>query len=234
MNSPQYTSNVGEKFHADGSARQYPGNTIICFGDPNSIAFHHASWIQDQLAKLPFAEKFTLLPRSSFHMTVFELLCDQVRVPGQWSEYLPLQTPLIETDEFFIQRLASLEAPMNFRMKYSSLRINPGIAILVDPIDTEAIRTYRNELSDITGIRSPHHDDYVFHISLAYQTIALNDEELKVLNHLKDTVDDKMKQQFGIFESGPPQLTFFNDMHRFVTADERSDIRAGLHSQDER
>jgi len=63
----RYTSEVGRKFHADGTPRSFVGNTIISFVEPDSPIFQLAEWVQTQIQLLPYARKFALLPPSSFN-----------------------------------------------------------------------------------------------------------------------------------------------------------------------
>ena len=97
----QYAPAVGNKFYEDGTVRQFPGNTIICFADPQSQAFQEAEWAQQQLLRESYADKFAILPPSSFHMTVLDLICDQVRETEKWSSHLSLDAPLEEVDQHF-------------------------------------------------------------------------------------------------------------------------------------
>ncbi|MCK5800093.1 MAG: DUF1868 domain-containing protein, partial [Deltaproteobacteria bacterium] len=89
---------VGPKFDAEGQARRFPGNTVISFLRERSPVEAELSWVLDMLAPLGFSAAFIPLPADSFHMTVFDLLCDQVRSKEHWSKRLPLDMPLGEID----------------------------------------------------------------------------------------------------------------------------------------
>ncbi|MCX7668926.1 MAG: DUF1868 domain-containing protein, partial [Anaerolineae bacterium] len=114
--SAEYTFHVGEKFHPDGRPRSYPGSTVISFIDPASPIYHAGIQLQTELQALPFGHKFALLPPSSFHMTVFSLICDQQRVQELWTSQLPLDAPLAETDRFFIEAVTPIAPPAHPRM----------------------------------------------------------------------------------------------------------------------
>ena len=114
----RYTSEVGRKFYADGRPRPFAGNTIISFVPPDSPVFHLGVWVQTQIRELPYAHKFALLPPGSFHMTVMELLCDEVRVPANWTPRLPLDASLAQTDQFFINALADMPPPAAMRLRF--------------------------------------------------------------------------------------------------------------------
>ncbi len=229
-NTTHYTRNVGVKFFEDGSVRPFPGNTIICFCDPNSQAYASAAWVQEQLQAQPFASKFSLLPLSSMHMTVIQLLCDEFRVPGEWSTRLPLDAPLSETDDFFIEALKDVPAPPNFRMTFTHLWPGEGATVLslkpADEATHEAIWAYREAVARATAVRFPNHDTYVFHMSIAYQVIQLDADEISLLEAFRKRVDAHLLETFGIFDTGAPHLTFFDDMFAFVKADERHTLKS--------
>lgn len=218
-----YTYHVGEKFHADGSAREYPGVTIICFADSASPIYQAGERLQAELQTLPYAHKFGLLPPSSFHMTVFSLICDHRRTPDQWSARLPLDAPLAEVDRFFIQALAPVTPPSGFRMVMTYLG-GWGLSFRLSPADEgtyEALRAYREQVSEATGVRYPDHNTYEFHMTLAYQLIALDAEEKADYAARRLAWGEKLRCEIGVFETGVPVLTFFEDMFAFTPERQR-------------
>jgi len=228
MSNNHYAPAVGSKFYEDGRVRQFPGNTIICFADPQSPAYQEAEWVQHQLELQPYGDKFALLPPSSFHMTVFELICDQVREPNKWSSALALDAPLEETDQYFIETVATVTPPHNFRMRFDQLHIGTsGLSLGLLPADEETatvLRQYRDDVANATGVRSPDHDTYGFHLSLGYGIIALNELETHQLRQFAKHVNQRLNRTFGIFDTGQPILTFFDDMFSFVPANERQTL----------
>ncbi|PJF33835.1 MAG: DUF1868 domain-containing protein, partial [Phototrophicales bacterium] len=176
-------------------------------------------WAQQQIAQEPYGDKFALLPPSSFHMTVMELLCDEVRQADHWSSHLPLDVTLEETDEYFIQTVAQVSPPDNFRMTCSHLALgNVGLSLTLQPADdatAHALADYRDRIATVTGVRHPDHETYVFHLSLAYRIICLNDEEELQLQNLAERIQPQLQERFGILNTGKPILTFFDDMFAF-------------------
>lgn len=225
MSEIQYASSVGKKFYKDGSVRQFPGNTVICFADPEEQPYQLAEWAQQEILKQPYGHKFAMLPPSSFHMTVFELLCHDIRTASHWSSHLALDAPLAETDEFFIDAFAKVPVPDNFQMHFSELNVGTGgLSFYLDPIDEAMnlkVRGYRDALSEVTGIRAPNHDSYAFHISLAYRIIKLTDEEEAQLKQFADKLSLQIAETFGIFDTGKPTLTFFDDMFAFLPVNQK-------------
>lgn len=224
MSSPQYTRHVGEKFYPDGSARTFPGNTIICFVEPERHAsiFDACVWAQEQLRGMSCEHKFGFLPPDSFHMTVIELVCDQVRLPQKWSRYLSLEISLKESDRFFLANVARVPAPTGFRMRYKLTHEPATIQVEAADAETEeSLRQYRKQIAEATGVWHPNHNRYTFHISLAYLLIKLTPEEEAEYQATLAKINARLEKTFGIFETSSPQLTFFDDMFKFVPENER-------------
>lgn len=230
MSETHYAPAVGDKFYKDGRVKYFPGNTIICFADPKSQAYQEAEWVQQQIVNEAYGNKFTMLPPSSFHMTVFELLCDEVRDEEHWSSHLSLDAPLVETDQYFIETVPQVKAPANFRMQFTGLGLGrSGIMLNLKPADDEthqAIWQYRDELSEVTGIRFPNHETYGFHLSLAYRIIQLSDDEETQLEQLARQVNQRLVETCDVFDTGQPMLTFFDDMFAFVPIDKRHTLKS--------
>ena len=213
----EYTKYVGTKFYADGNARAFPGNTIICPFDTHDDLCEELKKVQKQFMSLPVSSKYGFLPPDSFHMTVFDLVCDQVRKPKHWSKYLPLDMPLEETDRFFKTKLAELEFIDDITMHIDSLRVASviSVALIPDEKTNEKIRGFRDELAHLTGVRHPNHDEYIFHITLAYNLVHLSNEERKHVDDLAVQATEHLKKTFPLIRAGMPRLVYFPDMFSF-------------------
>ena len=224
MQEKFYTDFVNQKFSTDGSVLTYPGNTIICFIDPrrHSAIYQRCLWVLDQLQAMPWQHKFTTLPPSSFHMTVMDLLCDQVRTPADWSSRLPLSATLEETDAFLLSNVPTVPVPDNLRFRYTLIREPVKIELEPDDKETEtAIWHYRNQIAEVTGVRFSEHAEYKFHIGLAYQIVQLTAEEQTEQQAMLGRISQTLQGTDEIFEPDSPQLVFFDDMFRFVPESER-------------
>jgi hypothetical protein len=156
-------------------------------------------------------------------MTVFSLICDQRRDPAEWSSHLAIDAPLVETDRFFIEALAPLSAPPGFRMIMNFIG-GWGMSFVLSPADENTffrLRTYRNQLSRASGVRYPDHDTYIFHMTLAYLLIMLTPDEAEHYLAWRTARGDALRDQIGVFETGAPLLTFFEDMFAFVPTEQR-------------
>jgi hypothetical protein len=213
------TREVGRKFYADGTARRFPGNTIICFVDPESPLGQAASAFQAALHAQPWGAKFALLPPSSFHMTVMDLLCDQVRVAERWSPHLPLDAPLPATDAFFLERVPAVPLPTLRTMRVDSIYTGFGLMLMLEPTDaaTEAaLRGYRDAIASATGVRHPDHNSYGFHMSLGYRLYALDAAETASLTALCAAWAPQLRDAGATLALPPPVLCSFADMTAFV------------------
>lgn len=219
MTMPRYTREVGRKFHPDGRPRQFAGNTIICFVEPASSIGAAAHAFQEALGAAPFGRKFALLPPSSFHMTVMELLCDEVRSPERWSALLPLDAPLPATDAFFLARVLPVAAPAGLTVRVTGVAHPDNLWLTLEPAGDQtaaALRDYREAVATATGVRFPDHDRYRFHLSLAYRLIALDADEEVALAALAQSWQPQLQAAGAGIALPPPVLTGFDDMFRFV------------------
>jgi hypothetical protein len=218
------TREVGRKFHADGTPRAFPGNTIICFVAPESAVGRAASVFQAALQAEPYGAKFFLLPPSSFHMTVMELLCDQVRVAERWSSRLSLDSTLPASDAFFAEHVPAVPAPAGLVMRVHDLYYANNIMLTLEPAHAPtatALQAYRAAIAEVSGVRFPDHDSYGFHISLAYQLYELSAAEQAAFAELCAAWAPQLQAAGTEIALPPPELTAFDDMTRFVPMAER-------------
>lgn len=216
---PQYTSHVGHKFHADGTPRLFPGTTIISFIPDDSPVWSTLHRLQALLQVQPYTHKFSLLPPSSFHMTVMRLLNDQGRTAARWSQQLSLNASLAQVDAFVTERVPRVPTPDGFDMAFSHLPTTDGLSLHIKPADDAtqaALSAYRDQIAQVLGLHHDDHDTYRYHISLAYRLLVLSDDEQRDHERLMAEASQQIAANLGTFRVGPPQLTFFDTMFEFV------------------
>ncbi len=221
----KYTGHVGKKFHKDGTARKFPGNTIICHVPKDSPQFTFLVEYQKYLKTQSWAKKFSFLPSSSFHMTVFEGICEQVRKPNHWFSSLPLDASLQETDTFLTDKWRKIENPDSFSMQATRILIGSVITLRLKPSNSEEnakLRAFRDLLAKETTIKMPNHSNYGFHISFAYQIEKLSMLERIKVGKFMIREAPRVKEGFGIMKTNPPELTFFENMTHFAHIREES------------
>lgn len=219
QNESRYTPAVGRKFHADGSVRYFPGNTIVCMIPSDSPISALLTEAAIRLSKLKCAGKFSLLPRSSYHMTVIQGVCDEDRKPHLWTRFLPVDAPLEQVDQLFSEQYNEIPLPSGFAMIFNYLRISDSAMMVYLLPQSEAVarslQAFRDAVSEKLGVRFPDHERYEFHISLAYKIMHLTDEEELEIQQFKVDLEQDFRQNFGTYISSPPQLVFFKDMFAF-------------------
>jgi hypothetical protein len=210
---------VGKKFHEDGSARFFPGNTVICHTPRDSESFQVLSQIREECISQPWGHKFAFLPPTSYHTTIFEGVCEEVRNPKKWTSLLPITASLEEVDKLLISKWANIAKPDAFQVKFNFFFITSIIGIRLLPVNENMevkMRGYRDLLSKEFGIKAPGHNHYGFHTSFAYKLISTSlKENFQILRFMKK-MTKKYKIPYGTLTLGAPELTFFADMTQFA------------------
>ncbi|KAJ7920789.1 RNA ligase/cyclic nucleotide phosphodiesterase [Mycena leptocephala] len=220
VEGPKYPPGVPYKFDPDGNVQRYPGNTFICHLSPSSepelykslLALYH------KLENSHLSHLYTLLPPSSWHMTVFEGSCDQVRNSSRWPDDLSTDAPFEECTSLYEKKLSSFDLQCDPPYRISITGFDPlysGIGVHLEPYTPEEntrIRDLRDRLSKLLHIRTKNHNTYGLHLSLAYLLRFLTeDQEKELMKLLMDHFDGMPKQ----FELGPPEFCTFEDMFAY-------------------
>ncbi|KAH6608181.1 hypothetical protein Trco_004494 [Trichoderma cornu-damae] len=209
---------TGKKFNGKGQVLPFPGNTIICHL-PLVSALHKALLpIHERLQSSRFTEFYALLPPSSWHMTIFEGVCDQMRKPGIWPKDLPLDAPLARCNDLFSDKLSKFDLGLQtpLRIAVTGLVMSKsGIRLDLAPVDAaeeRRLRGLRDRLSELLQIRAPGHDTYVFHLALAYRFVPLGPRDEEALSVLLQECRLAIPNDFQL---GEPEFCHFDDMFAF-------------------
>jgi len=217
---PKYPPGVPHKFDADGNVQHYPGNTIISHLSPSVEPELHQSMValHDKLKSSHLSHLYTLLPPSSYHMTIFEGVLDRVRVPGRWPDDLPLNASLEACTALFEKKLSSFDLQCDPPYHISVTGFDPlenGIGVHLEPSTPEEnarIRNLRDRLWQLLHIRSERHDTYPLHFSMAYLLRILTDEQDRELRKLLMDHFEGMPKNFTL---GSPEFCTFENMFTF-------------------
>lgn len=213
------STTYGKKFSIDGRALEFPGNTVICRIPTQSSQFQLLVKISQQLKAQPWTDKFFFLPPSSYHMTVFEGVCDQVRQPERWTAKLPLDAPLDEVDRFFMKSWKDVEKPPKIEMIYFEMKTSSTLGLALQPsapgMERE-LRAFRDACSAAFGVKQPDHAVYRFHITIAYRVSRLKWLDQALLQMTCRGAHQRLKNQFGLLKLEAPELAFFADMTHFA------------------
>ncbi len=216
----QYLSNIGNKFHQDGSVRAFPGNTVISFIDHRAPIFDLFCAVRRMLEESPAGKCFTFLPDDSIHMTVFEGVCDQWRDEAVWTNLLATDVPLQQVDRLFEKRFEQAKKLGNVRMRAVGIKTGGGYGIALEPCtpkDAARLKVYRDAMSDLFGMRFPNHDDYRFHISICYGVFPPDKAQEEVLDHFEREASGFIAAQKMEFDVLEPSMTYFRNMFAFET-----------------
>ena len=145
---------VGRKFNGDGTVRRFRGNTVISFVTPESPLGRCAGWARGVIEASAAAPGLTLLPPSSYHVTVIRLICDEDREPTKWSSHLDLHCPLQDVDAFMTSAMASVDPPEPIEIQYHAMSALDVVAIELEPASPAAaasLNSYRDVVAEATG-----------------------------------------------------------------------------------
>jgi hypothetical protein len=214
---------VGYKFDSDGNALPFPGNTVIFPVDPASRLYTVLLQVHEDLKKRSYTRKIALLPPASYHVTIFNGADDRHRQPPLWPAGLPGTVSMWECHDHIERCLSGVSfncalplrlsiAPRDPEEMLRTLRLelNP-----LDNIEDDKLRHLRDRLASATGIRSPLHKQYRFHLSLAYVIDWFDALEQK--SYAEDYAQWKcdIETAAPVIELGNPEYCTFETMLRF-------------------
>ena len=217
--SRQYPAGIPAKFDKHGKVQPFPGNTIVCHLSQSSELYSSLLLLHEKLRASHLSHLYTLLHPPSWHMTVFEGVCDAVRKPGYWPADLPPDAPLADCTAHFAQKLSAFDlrsCDPPYRMCVRGLDpLEVGIGLHLEFRDAEQearFRGLRDRVSEVLELRHPGHESYGLHFSLAYLLRYPTDDQKDelsrlVLDHLRDAPTD--------FELAAPEFCTFEDMFAF-------------------
>lgn len=214
-----YGSAVGSKFYEDGSVRRYPGNTCVADITPACPAYGVMSKIRQMVIDEGLDEYFTLLPEDSYHMTLIRGLNHQVRKEGFWPPLLPKDLPMPKVDDYVEAAMRKAGLPETCRMKFRSVNKSSKscIVIYLDPVDeaeNKKLRDFRDRAAEEIGFRLPKHEEYNFHISLAYTRVIPEGEVEEKVEAFRQKVNEMLANE-PAFDTAPPYVAFYDDMYAF-------------------
>ena len=217
------TADTQLKFNPDGTRRPFKGNTVICHLQPQGSTRDAVEQIATDLKRSSFIRKIALLPPDSYHMTVYPGVNDQGRDITGWPSDIQKDTSIEECTRIVGEKMRSfhLACELPLRMKVdgaktienhraSSLRM-----IGIDAEEERKIRKIRDRLVDVFGFRDKQHDDYGFHVTLAYQLKKFTPAEQQEYRAIMAKNVPQIMASAPAFEFANPEFCSFPDMFRF-------------------
>lgn len=220
------TPDVGRKFFADGRVHSFPGSTVICHVEqkgPNADYFSALLDIYREAPRYAFTRKLVMLPPSSYHMTVFDLVTDETRTQDRWPDGLPLDASIDACNRYLAERLRSfrLATAPRFSMQvapYAPEARERTLALRLKPATEEEgrrLQDLRDRLSAYTGIRAPNHADYQFHTTLGYFLRWPTPAEVAEFRQALAEWQSRVAAAAPQIVLGPPEFCTFRDMLAF-------------------
>ena len=216
---------VNRKFYPDGQVMPFPGNTIICHVSQqgeHSDYFYALLDVYRQAQGVDFLKaKVTLLPPSSYHMTIFGGANDKERTPGLWPAFLPLSTPMDDCNRVLGERLRTfklaMDLPIRMRIDPNPLPEGPLTFRLLpaDAVQETKLRDLIKRLSDRLEITPPNIGTYRFHTTLGYAIQWLTPAEDERFRTLMDKWRRQIMAVSPIIVFGAPEYCLLQDMYAF-------------------
>ncbi|KAL4886898.1 RNA ligase/cyclic nucleotide phosphodiesterase [Aspergillus karnatakaensis] len=219
-----------KKFTPDGESKLYQGHSVIALLPENSPLRDTLKQIRQALENHELAETAfpndALLPEDSWHMTVFICVRDlernqQVMPRPGYADNIKkvsgLEGPYDEWLEYTISTLQGLELddtlkpPYELTVKRQIPEIKHTIGLALEP-HSSSLLGLRERLSEATGIELRSPDAFQFHLTIAYMTRHLNEEEKDAL---KGLVEDILQYGPDTVQFGKVELCSFQDMQAF-------------------
>lgn len=228
--APQTPNSIGiptldtqMKFNPDGTRRPFRGNTIVCHLQPQGQLRDAVDALALDIKKLSMMPKIAVLPPESFHMTVYPGANDQARDITGWPSDLPITASIDECSRKVEERIAGFrmhcDLPIRMIVDRSTTIANPRASTLrmvgANAEEEKKIRTIRDRHVDVFQFKDRQHDQYGFHITLAYQlqpfTPPEQEEYGMLLRHHVPLIVDAAP----VVEFANPEFCTFPDMYRF-------------------
>jgi hypothetical protein len=209
---------VGRKFDVAGAVLPFAGNTFICHVPQNSPAHAALTGASLALQAGSVGGAFRYLPPSSFHMTVFEGVCDVDRNADtdRWPVGIRRDASVPEVSHSFEKACRTLVLAKEQRIRPTGIFGGCSVAISGrTPLAEASLRHTRRLLRNVTGIHRTDFKTYDFHITLAYPLRWLTEGEAVAVVDLSDRVFTRLSEQIAHITLGPVEFCTFDHMHAF-------------------
>lgn len=204
------------KFDHNGKPLPFPGCSIISKIPIKSDLFYEIKLLQLIYNDLNPDKAYTYLPKTSFHMTLFDCCNVNTFNTQYWPKNIVADNNFKKIAYVLSKRIKNLKFPDKFDLKLKKLF--GGYSMILEgntKKDEKIIRDYRNKLSDLLGIRFENHETYSFHITLAYILRKLKDDEIKKVIKINFRLLEGFVKKFPIIQIEKPELCTFENMYEF-------------------
>ncbi|MFI5410580.1 DUF1868 domain-containing protein [Kaistia sp. UC242_56] len=213
--NPLPPRHLGQRYDQAGTFLPEPGNTVVCHlveGSPSQAAVLE---VRRRMQAMPDANRLAFMPASSLHMTLFQGIIEYRRSLPYWPADVPLDTEISAMTSLYLQRLEGFAGAGPFRIRVVDV-VPTGLTVVgATDDDVRRMRAWREAFAEVFGYRHPDHDDYVFHVTLAYMIDWLDPDRLPEWEALFDDCRALLAREAPVFELEPPAFCSFEDMNHF-------------------
>ena len=204
------------KFNNKGDPLFFPGCTIIYKINLNSELSKEINKIQSEFKLVNPNDAYTYLPVDSFHMTLFDCCNSNTFDTPFWPKNIPIIENYSKIAFELKNRIKNFKFPENLNLKLKSFF--GGYCITLEGSTNEdeiIIRKCRDDLSQLLGIKFNNHENYVFHITLAYILRTLTGNEINKLTRFSMKKEHEFQKKFPLITLNDPILCTFENMFEF-------------------
>jgi hypothetical protein len=206
---------LGLRFDKSGQFLPEAGNTVVAQVIPGSTTEAALVWLRGEMLDLPFAQHFAFTEVASYHMTVFEGVIETRRSAGHWPPALPWDASIDAATEAMAAMLADLPELPDFVVR--PVEVTPfGLTLTgATAADEAALRLWRDTLAKALGYRTPDHDGYGFHTTLAYVHSWLPPQALPDYEAAMVRLTEGFLARVPEMDLARPAFCRFGDMNAF-------------------
>ena len=211
------------KFDEKGNPLFFPGCTII-FNIPIDTDLSSEIFkFQNKLRELNPPKTYFYLPRSSFHMTLFDCCNLNTENTEYWPKNINNNLNYNEIANKLSKRIQNYSLPNKVNLKLN--KFYGGYSMILEPFseeDENILRNCRDELSKLLKIKFKNHQKYTFHITLAYILRKLTQEEINNLLKVNKNLLDEFVKKFPKIVLKDPTVCTFENMLEFKSINSSS------------
>ncbi|ALS93226.1 DUF1868 domain-containing protein [Xanthomonas oryzae] len=222
---------VGYKFWGSRRPMPFAGNTFLGHLEQQGDGYDSFDRVLNIYRELPeqrFANKFALLPPSSYHVTLLGGVNESDRAHGPWPSDLKRDHALADINADYLLRVKERATPplgaCRFLVNPTAAKTGANVNLLIPlkPADTQTaqrLETARQALMQLTRLQRPDYINFQFHISLAYLCDTLDAAEQTAY---RKAVGGWLTQLAAAGPITVPRFHFctFDDMYAFRTMHE--------------
>ena len=206
---------LGSRFDTEGQFLPEHGNTVVAQVTAGSATEAALIDLRHALMALPFADHFAFTAVESYHMTVFEGVIETRRARGYWPDDLALDASIDEMTAAMSAKLAGFSPPPPFQMRL--VEVTPlGLHLTgATEKDEVNVRAWRDALAQALGFRTPAHETYGFHTTMAYQKRWPPAKALGLYEQALAQLGADFAARVPVLDLDPPAFCRFADMNAF-------------------